>query len=335
MRRWRRGADTRALRCLHRGACAALGVRRKAGKAGSNEVSLAQATEGQFRSLYAALVAAAGRLPGLPAGHVFQIRLEGAFDAIPRELFLPPGPWLVTSWLAAGGPGAYVETPGADPRYIYQDVLVALDKERGINNGQPSAHARFMSAVAPQPGETVVHIGAGTGYYSAILSMLVAPGGRVEAFEVDERLAAAARRNLEAFENVSVTVGDAIRLAIPGAHVIYVNAGLRCPPAHWLKALHPGGRMFLPWFAAREVSIALAIRRAALTGYAVDPFMPARFIACAGIPEDLSGDKLPNREAAWATRALHLASDRPPDATATAIYREMWFSSRHPEHSPR
>jgi protein-L-isoaspartate(D-aspartate) O-methyltransferase len=93
--------------------------------------------------------------------------------------------------------------------------------------------------------------------------------------------------------------------------------------------------MFLPWFAARDVSIALAIRHAAAGGYDVDPFMPTRFIACAGAPEPSPGDKLPDREAAWATRALHLTAERPPDATATAIYREVWFSFRRLEHVTR
>jgi protein-L-isoaspartate(D-aspartate) O-methyltransferase len=240
---------------------------------------------------------------------------------VPRELFVPPGPWGIA--LPNSG---YVKTPTADPRYLYQDVLVALDETRGINNGQPSAHARFMSAVAPQPGETVVHIGAGTGYYSAILSMLVAPGGRGEAFEIDDSLAAAAARNLQSFDGLSVTAGDATRLAMPGAHVIYVNAGLRCPPAHWLKALHPRGRMFLPWFAARDASIALAIRRAD-RGYCVEPLMPTRFIPCAGAGEASPGDRPPDLAAAWATCALHLTAERAPDATATAVYGEVWFSS--------
>lgn len=274
-----------------------------------------------FRSFYASCMAAAGRLRGWPAGNAFEIRLEGAFEAIPREMFLPSGPWHI-----ATAAGRYIETPCADPRYLYQDVLVAIDKRREINNGQPSLHARFMGAVAPQPGETVVHIGAGMGYYSAILSMLVAPGGEVKAFELDQRLAAAARRNLHVFESVSVTTGDATKLAMPGAHVLYVNAGVRCPPAHWLRALHPGGRMLLPWCAARDATIALSIKRTA-NGYHVEPMMAIRIIPCVGASEPSPEDKRPNRNAAWATRALHLTAERMPDKTATAIYSEVWFSS--------
>ncbi len=53
-----------------------------------------------------------------------------------------------------------------DPVVLYQDVLVALAPERGVNNGSPSLHALWLDRLAPQAGERVVHIGAGTGYYS-------------------------------------------------------------------------------------------------------------------------------------------------------------------------
>jgi protein-L-isoaspartate(D-aspartate) O-methyltransferase len=58
-----------------------------------------------------------------------------------------------------------------------------------------------------------VHIGAGTGYYSAILAELVGTPGRITAIEHDAALAALATRNLAARRNVEVlqadgTVGD-------------------------------------------------------------------------------------------------------------------------------
>ena len=100
--------------------------------------------------------------------------------AVSGEAFLPPGPWHV----CVGG--RYFETPSADPAYLYQNILVALDAPRGINNGEPFLHAAWIGAVEPKAGETVCHIGSGMGYYTALLSMLVLPGGRVEAFEIDE-----------------------------------------------------------------------------------------------------------------------------------------------------
>ena len=278
----------------------------------------------QFRGFYASYMAAVARQPTWPRGYAFQTRLEGAFETVPREMFLPPGPWHIEA-----GSGGYIETPNADVRFVYQDVLVAIDKHRGINNGQPSVHAQFMGLLEPRPGETVVHIGAGTGYYSAILSMLVAPGGRVATFEINEDLALSARRNLQTLDNVSVRVGDATRLELPEADVIYVNAGVLRPPVQWLMALRSGGRMFVPWRPAADIGIALFISRSA-RGFRVNPAMPAWFIRCVGASNGSLGDIPPDIKGAWASRALYLKTERQPDATATAIYDELWFSSECP-----
>jgi precorrin-6B methylase 2 len=60
--------------------------------------------------------------------------------------------------------------------------------------------------------------------------MLALPRGSVHAFEVDESLARQARENLEPFEGVSVTHGDATALPLPASDLIYVNAGVVAPP---------------------------------------------------------------------------------------------------------
>ncbi|TIV07133.1 MAG: YdcF family protein, partial [Mesorhizobium sp.] len=59
-----------------------------------------------------------------------------------------PGPWTVFA-----GEGRF-ETPSADPTYIYQNVLVVLDADKGINNGEPLLHAMWLGKVEPKPGET-------------------------------------------------------------------------------------------------------------------------------------------------------------------------------------
>src|SRR6516162_6416252 len=111
-------------------------------------------------------------------------RVEAAFAAVRREHFLGPGPWPMLRW-----PRRYVPTPSDDPVYLYQDVLVGIIPGRGLNNGQPSLHAMLIAAAAPRPGEHVVHIGAGVGYYTAILAHTVRASGRVTAIEFDVGLA--------------------------------------------------------------------------------------------------------------------------------------------------
>ena len=72
-------------------------------------------------------------------------RVEAAFAAVRREAYLGPGPWPMYR-------GAYVPTPSDDPVYLYQDALVGIIPERGLNNGQPSLHAMLIAAAAPRPG---------------------------------------------------------------------------------------------------------------------------------------------------------------------------------------
>ena len=48
-------------------------------------------------------------------------------------------------------------------------------------------------------GERVIHVGAGAGYYSAILAAIVGPAGRVIALEIDNGLARRASENLAAW----------------------------------------------------------------------------------------------------------------------------------------
>src|SRR5260221_11077081 len=104
-----------------------------------------------------------------------------------------------------------------------------------------------MGDVEPKPGEAVCHIGAGTGYYTAIMLVLTVTGGVVHAYEIDEGLANKARDNLRPFEGVSVIQGDATRLPLPPSDLIYVNAGVVTPPLSWLKALRPQGRLIFQW----------------------------------------------------------------------------------------
>lgn len=250
-------------------------------------------------------------------------RLERIFELVPREAFLPPGPWKVRVG------DTYIETPSADPAYLYQNMLFALKADKGINNGEPFLHAAWIGAVAPQPGECVVHIGAGTGYYWAILSMLVLPGGRVVAFEIEEELAAAARRNLAPFENASVIAGDAVTSALPPADLSYVNAGVLSPPLPWLQALRSGGRMIFPWRPSRAVGIAALVTRTA-AGYELKPLMPAWFIPCVGASDAAPSSTPPDPDAAWRSRSIRLTAEQAPDQTATAIYQDIWFSSDPP-----
>jgi protein-L-isoaspartate(D-aspartate) O-methyltransferase len=188
-----------------------------------------------------AIIRAAYAKQVLAAASVVDARLAQAYAAIRREDFLGPGPWLVMRWLRN-----YVPTPDADPVYLYTDDLVALVPERHVNNGQPSFHAHLIHRASPAAGEHVVHVGTGTGYYTAILAFLVGPSGRVTGIEYDGDLAARAKANLAPYANVTVIEGDGTRVPFDPADVIYVNAGCTQPAIRWLDGLADGGRLIMP-----------------------------------------------------------------------------------------
>jgi protein-L-isoaspartate(D-aspartate) O-methyltransferase len=247
-------------------------------------------------------------------------RFERAFELVRREAFVGPGPWHINVYQRT------VETPSADPVFLYQNVLVRLDAAKGINNGEPFLHAAWMGAVEPKAGDAICHNGAGTGYYSAILSVLALPGGTVNAFEIDENLARRARDNLEPFDNVSVIQGDATRLPLPPSDLIYVNAGAATPPPGWLTALRPRGRLIFPWRPAELVGLAVVITRTG-AGFKVKPLMPSWFIPCVGAPDAEECTRIPLLREAWSAQSAWLTSDREPDETAVAICKDLWFSS--------
>jgi len=138
--------------------------------------------------------------------------LVEAFARVPREKFLGPAPWLIGSAtaralsLAGIGQMSYVSVE--DPRDVYHNVVISLDRSKDINNGQPGSLALWIDALALKPGDRVFHLGCGVGYYTAIMAEVVGAGGSVVGVELDAGLAARAKENLAAYANVTVHAGD-------------------------------------------------------------------------------------------------------------------------------
>src|SRR5215469_18979254 len=147
-------------------------------------------------------------------------RVEAAFAAVRREHFLGPGPWPMPRCSRPDVP-----TPSDDPVYLHQDALVGIVPERNLNNGQPSLHALLIASAAPQSGEHAVHVGAGVGYYTAILAHLVGRRGRVTAIEYDPALAVRLAANFKGERNIGCVHGDGTRVEFDTADVIDINAG--------------------------------------------------------------------------------------------------------------
>jgi len=163
-----------------------------------------------------------------------------AFARVPRENFLPPGPWKLHG-------GVSWRTPDANPAWVSHNVLISLDDRKGINNGSPSLWAYLFDHLSLKFGERVFQVGSGTGYYTAILADLVGRSGHVRAVEYDRRLAGIARKNLKHLPQVELIHGDASKCD-PGRDldVVIAFTGGTHPPSLWLERMAKGGRLLMP-----------------------------------------------------------------------------------------
>ncbi len=176
-----------------------------------------------------------------------------ALASVPREQFLPPGPWTIRGEADFQSPPR--QTADADPRHVYHNLAIAIDPARQLFNGAPGLLAMAIDTLAVTPGQRVLHVGAGTGYYTAVLAQCAGSSGRLVAFEVDAALTDQARTNLAALPWVDVRHGDASGALDGPFDAILVNAGMTHPLDSWLEALSIGGRMIVPLTVAMTPSI--------------------------------------------------------------------------------
>jgi precorrin-6B methylase 2 len=117
------------------------------------------------------------------------------------------------------------------------------------------APARAVAALNLQPGQIVADIGAGSGYYTMLLSAAVGPRGRVYATDIQPEMLALIKRRVEEkrVSNVEVVLGTATESKLPDAGVdlalmVDVYHELSQPQAFLrslTRALAPRGRLVL------------------------------------------------------------------------------------------
>ncbi|MGC4015353.1 MAG: protein-L-isoaspartate(D-aspartate) O-methyltransferase [Luteolibacter sp.] len=160
----------------------------------------------------------------IEARGVREPRVLAAMRTVPREDFVPEAllPW------------------------VYEDQPLSIG--RGQTISQPYMVALMTELLEAAPDATVLEIGAGCGYQTAILSRLV---GKVCSIERDETLAAEARNRLKAMNcsNVELIHGDGF-LGWPEEGRKFERILAACAaeelPAALLDQLAPGGRLIIP-----------------------------------------------------------------------------------------
>ena len=150
-------------------------------------------------------------------------RVLQAMGQVPRELFV-------------------------DPEYAaqaYEDHPIPIREEQTIS--QPFIVALSLQAVTLTGAETVLEIGTGSGYQTALLAKVA---GQVYSVERHASLARGAETILRqlGLNNVRVTIGDGsyglTEFAPYGA--IVVSAAVPAVPASLLEQLSENGRMVIP-----------------------------------------------------------------------------------------
>jgi protein-L-isoaspartate(D-aspartate) O-methyltransferase len=174
--------------------------------------------------------------------------LIAALASVPRERFLPPGPWVVRSEADLGAPPR--RTADADPRHVYHNLAIGIDPDRQLFNGAPSLLAMSIDLLGIRPGDRVLHLGTGLGYYTALIAHCTGPSGRVLGLEVDADLATRARDNLRSLPWLEIRHADGREPLAEPFDAMLINAGVTHPQEGWLDALAPGGRLLLPLTAS-------------------------------------------------------------------------------------
>lgn len=187
-------------------------------------------------------------------------RVLNAFRAVPREAFAGSGPWKLRS-PHEGFSLPVCETPDADPKWLYHSVLIVLDEKKGINIGDPGFWARRFVRADVKPGARILQVGAGVGYYTAILSHLAGSEGRVVAYEVEEDLAECAKTNLADRPNVEVRHGNAATGLddVETFDLVVAFAGITHVPETWSSQLAPDAQLLVPltgadWWGAMIIA---------------------------------------------------------------------------------
>lgn len=132
--------------------------------------------------------------------------------------------------------------PAAQKNMAFFDTELPL--VAGAFSLAPKIEARIVQEVAPKKSESVLLIGAGSGYLAALLAAM---SKHVTVMEVLPEVRALAEQNLknDGVMNVDVMVGDGLMMNNSmGFDVIVVSGSLESLPSELQSQLNQGGRLF-------------------------------------------------------------------------------------------
>lgn len=155
------------------------------------------------------------------AWEVLDLGVLGAMERVRREEFVPPA---------------------------FRDLAFA-DMNVPLGHGQsmlaPKVEGRILQALAIQPGDRALEVGAGSGFFAACLGQLARTVRTIDLFP-DFVATAAQNLRRNGVHNVVAETFDAMHLSEDGAYdVIALTGSLPVYDARFERALAPGGRLFV------------------------------------------------------------------------------------------
>lgn len=164
----------------------------------------------------------------------------------------------------------------------YEDGALPIGDGQTIS--QPYIVALMTEAAGLGPESRVLEVGTGSGYSTAILSLLA---GHVFSIERHDTLATAARERLEKggyLDNVTLSVGDGtlgLPEQAPVDAIIIAAAGPRVPEA--LRAqLAMGGRLIMPVGSASGPQKLTCVTRDGEENFRTEDLAPVSFVPLIG-----------------------------------------------------
>lgn len=186
-------------------------------------------------------------------------RILDAFRAVPRELFVPEHLRAVA----------------------HDDGPLPIEAEQTIS--QPYIVALMIEAVELKPFDSVLEIGAGSGYAAAVIGQLAS---QVLAVERHEELARVASERLArlGYDNVAIHAGDGTRGwpdRAPFDAIIVSASGSHVPDA-LLDQMKIGGRLVMPVGARDGAQALIKVTRRGDRDYHREELGAVRFVPLIG-----------------------------------------------------
>ncbi|MGY6501566.1 MAG: protein-L-isoaspartate O-methyltransferase family protein [Acidimicrobiales bacterium] len=173
-----------------------------------------------------------------------------AIGRVPRERLVPQ------FWVDGVGHDTTTSVPASALDALFDPDRALAVKPPGPR-GEVTSTASALRVLAAQldllelePGDSVLEIGTGPGYFAAVLAEMVGPQGSVTTVDIDAEVAgpAAQRLRAEGYDQIEVVVGDGHRGVPDRAPFDRVVASVGCADvsAAWLAQLVADGRALVP-----------------------------------------------------------------------------------------